>query len=373
MSVASPILPIVISSEIGLDKPAVTAFFILLTLSAITATLSSGYLSDGIIARYKLVGVGGVLGALGYLGIGTATQPAHAFTAVLPMVGITVLFPQLFAAARSGIVGAWEREAQVMGITALRTLFSIGFIFGTTLSSWLARTTNLQAIFFLVAGGVLALTLFAVTVLYRVETSIAQRDVQTSSNSAPAIPILALVIPMAALIVLQSADSTRNVYLPLVIFQMFGDVSIAPVMFGISAAFELITLALLGYLSTRMEERVVIAIAALVGALYFAAMSFTQALPALVLLQVGYAVFVAAMVGIAMAYIQGLLAARAGLGGSLYMVVANLGSLVGILAPLLVAGYDQKIFLIPATFCVTGAALLLATRPRVSAITHLMR
>ena len=95
------------------------------------------------------------------------------------------------------------------------------------------------------------------------------------------------------------------------------------------------------------------------GGLCFLLLTFTQSLAMLYVIQVLYAVFVAAMVGVAMAYVQGMFPDRIGMGGSVYMALFNLSSLIGILSPLLVTGYDQTVFLIPAVLCVVGAALLM--------------
>jgi MFS transporter, SET family, sugar efflux transporter len=366
MAIVNPILPIVISNRLGLDKPGVATFYLINILIGVVVTLSTGYLSDGAVPRHRLVMLGGGVGALGYFGVGAATLPIHAYIAGPLMVGLAVLFPQLFAVAKAGIVAGWEREAQVMGITALRTLFSLGFILGTALSSVLGRVIDFQTIFFLISGGILFLTFYAARVLSRIEAHIAhQADVKTADGSAPRraliiLPLYALIIPLVALIVLQGADSTRIAYLALIMFQLFHDASIAPLMFGIAATVELFTMSFLGYLSSKFGEKKVIAGGSLVGAVYYLIMASTQSLPVMFVSQVLYAFFVAALLGVAMAYIQGLLAHRAGLGGSLYVAVLNLGSLVGILSPLLVTGYDQKIFFIPAILCVTGALLLLA-------------
>jgi hypothetical protein len=60
-----------------------------------------------------------------------------------------------------------------------------------------------------------------------------------------------------------------------------------------------------------------------------------------------------------MAYVQGLLAHRSGMGGSLYMAVLSVGTLIGIVSPSLIAGYSQTIFVIPAVLCLVGAAMLM--------------
>jgi SET family sugar efflux transporter-like MFS transporter len=368
LAVVDPLLPLVVSNRIGLDKSEVVLFFLFLTVTAIGIGLLTGYLSDGIVARYKLVLVGGILLAIGNIEIAAATQPIHSFISV-PFLGALAVFdPQLFAAARLGIMADWEPMAQVVGITAFRTLYSFGYILGTALTSWLAQNADLQAVFFFIGLAFILLTILVVVVLRRIEAEIARRTVALPT-SEPArdvdgkqttiLPFYAMIIPLLGLVILKAADNTRNVYLSLVMFQLFNDASIAPLMFGITAAAELITMVLMGSLSGRIGEKVTIAGGALFGAIYFFVLSFSQSLPVLYSVHLLYAVFVAALQGVAMAYIQNMFAHRTGMSGSLYFAVLNLGGLVGIFAPLLVTGYDQSVFIISAVLCLAGAALVL--------------
>jgi MFS transporter, SET family, sugar efflux transporter len=367
IAIASPLLPIVVSDRIGLDKAGVTIFFLINTLLGIIVALGTGYLSDGAIARHKLVLVGGGVASLGYFALAIATQSAHALIGAASVAGFSVLFPQLFAVARGSIVADWKREDQVVGITALRTLFSFGFILGTTLASVLARVMDIQAIFFGLAIAIFALTVFAGRVLYRIEGHMAQATSRPAESTARpsaeprriALPLYALIAPLVALTILRGADSTRMVYLPLVLFDLFRDASIAPLMFGITAVAELVTIGLVGYLAKRIGDKTTIAISALSGGLCFMMLVFAQSLAVLYVIQVLYAVFVAAMVGVAMAYVQDMFPHRVGMGGSVYMALFNMGSLIGILSPLLVTGYDQTVFVIPAILCVVGATLLM--------------
>ncbi|MBX3065202.1 MAG: MFS transporter [Anaerolineae bacterium] len=370
MAVFLPIMPIILTEKIGLDKNEITIFFLINTLLGIVVTLATGYLSDGKVARHKLILGGGILASLAYVLIAVATTPVHAYIASVIAVAGGLLFPQLFAVVRSGVVADWDHESQVMGITALRTLFSLGFIIGTALSSWLVSVLDFRVIFVGIGVGFLLLSIFSAFILYRIDLYIAQRGQQTAQADAQSqadgkrnvlisLPMYALIVPLLALIVLRGADGTRGVYLSLVMFQIFHDASVAPLMFGITAAAELVTMGLAGYASSKIGEKTTIALGALTGAVYFVILSFTQSLPLLYFAHVLYAVFVAVLLGVAMAYVQGMLADRAGLGGSLYVAVFNTGSLVGILSPLLTAGYDQKVFVIPAILCVVGAALLM--------------
>lgn len=88
-------------------------------------------------------------------------------------------------------------------------------------------------------------------------------------------------------------------------------------------------------------------------------LAVAQSLALYYLAQVVYAVFNAALLGLAMAYIQNLLSHRAGMGGSVYVAITNVGAFVGLLAPLVITGIDQRVFVIPAMLCIAGAALLM--------------
>ncbi len=365
MALLTPLAPILITEKIGLNKSEVIIYYLIVTLVSIVVTLGTGWFSDGMIARYKLVLGGGLIATAGFIGISQATVPLHAWLCGIAIACIGVIFPQLFAVAKAGVVAGWEREAQVMGITALRTLFSLGFVFGTAIASGLARF-DIRAVFVGIAVVTFVVTLIAANLLRQMEAHIAKQAVNKAEihEGQPAstgrdLPLWALIMPLLSLLVLRGADSTRGVYLSLVMFQLFKDASIAPLMFGITAAVELVTMSVMGYLSGKIGEKATISIGALVGALYYIIMSFSQSLPLLYAAHVLYAVFIAALLGVAMAYVQNLMSHRAGMGGSLYMAVFSMGNLIGILLPILVKGYDQSIFIAPIFLCIAGAGMLM--------------
>jgi MFS transporter, SET family, sugar efflux transporter len=166
---------------------------------------------------------------------------------------------------------------------------------------------------------------------------------------------------VVAIIFMRGSDAARSVYLPLVMKNMFHDIGIAPIMVGITAAAELITMSLVGSLALRIGERGALILGALFGSLYFVLMAISQTLPTLYLVQLIYSVYVAALLGVGMAYMQGLIAHRAGLGSSVYMSSLQIGSMVGLIAPLLITGVTQQIFYAPAVLCLIGSGILLLT------------
>ena len=364
VSIISPLIPVLLAEQIGLNKNDVIIFFLLNTLMGAAVTLGTGWLSDGIIARYKLVIIGGVIGTFGFIGIGTATLPAHIWLAGLALAQFGVIFPQLFAVAKAGIVNTWDRGEQVVGLTTLRTMFSLGFVIGTAISSVLARY-DLRTVFLILTLPNLLVPISAAYLLYRMEGHIQKQTqpVPEKGETAPtpvpiSLPMWVLIVPVLAMLLMRGADSTRNTYLPLVMLQLYKDASIAPLMFGLSAAAELVTMGLMGSVAARISEKNTIALGSLIGAAYCAVMAFSQSLPLLYASNIVYALFTGATAGVAMVYLQNMMAHRVGIGGSLYMTIFNVGNIIGILAPLLVHNYDQTIFIAPIVLCLGGAALL---------------
>lgn len=365
MAVIGPLLPILLAEQIGLNKNEVIVFFLLNTLMGAVVTFGTGWLSDGIIARYKLVVICVCIGSLGFIGLGTATLPIHTWLAGLGLALFGVMFPQLFAVAKAGIVNKWERGEQVAGLTALRTMFSLGFLIGTAAASIVVRF-DLRTVFIVVMVPSFITSLGVAYLLYIMEAHI-QKQTQPAPERDEAIPVpvqrslplWVLIVPMLSMLLMRGADSTRTVYLPLVMLQLYKDASIAPIMFLLSAAAELVAMGLMGSVAGRIGEKKAIAIGSLIGAAYYVVMSFSQSLPLLYVSNIVYALFTGATVGVAMVYLQNMMAHRVGIGGSLYMTLFNVGNLIGILVPLLIHDYDQTIFIAPIILCVVGAVLLM--------------
>ena len=101
MALLTPLAPILISEKIGLNKSEVIIYYLIVTLVGIVVTLGTGWLSDGMIARDKLVMVCGTIATVGFIGLSQATLPVQAWLAGIAIAPIGVIFPQLFAVAKA--------------------------------------------------------------------------------------------------------------------------------------------------------------------------------------------------------------------------------------------------------------------------------
>jgi hypothetical protein len=250
-----------------------------------------------------------------------------------------VLFSQLFAIAKTHLLAPWTPEEQTVGMTMLRTLFTLGYVAGTLITSILIGLFPLRDMQYLLTASLFLMAALAASTIFSIERlvpSIPSGRAETPMPGKPAAPAasrLLLLGSLAALFLLQGADSTRNVYLPLVEFHLFQDASIAPLMFAIIATVELVATTAVGYLATRIGEARMISLGALTGAAYFCVLALSRSLPVLYAVNVFYAVFIAALMGVAMSFVYRLVSDRAGLGGALYLATFSGGTLFGAVLP----------------------------------------
>jgi MFS family permease len=362
-AVLGPTLPLLISEFGGLDKGQVTLFFSLGVAAGIVIPLGIGHLSDGRVRRSTLALVFGAIAAAANFGL-TMTK----ISVVLYLLEIfaafgLVHFSLFFAAAKSEILASFPTATQTIGTSILRALFSLGFVIGTGLASLLLLVLDVPTLFRAVSVISLTLTLYSFAMFRGFERrKHAAGPVAAEPADERRFSWAAVILPLAAVSVLQGADRLRGIYLPLVTFAEFHDEKLAPQMFGIAAAFELVTMVAMGALAARIGERWTVILGALSGAAYFVILACSQSLAALYLANILWAVFIGALMGVAMAYLQHLVHHRPGLGGAMFPVTINTGAVAGIFLPLIVTGYQPSIYWIGALLCVVGA-IMLAPRP----------
>ena len=359
-------VPLFLSRVVHFDKQQIALYFVLYSLAGTLLNLLAGHQSDKRTSGHLVTAIAGMTSTSAYLVLSLSTFPPVVFLAAIFASTSLVLFSQLFAVAKTHLVARWPSADQTIGMTTLRTVFTLGYVTGTLLASILVGLLPLDDILYLVTGSLFLVAMFAARAIYSVE----RRSVSPPPGSAalphpkepaaPAVSSVLLFVSLAALFLLQGADSTRNVYLPLVEFQVFGDASVAPLMFAISAAVELVTTTLVGYIATRIGEARTISFGALVGAAYFSVLSLSRSLTVLYAANVLYAVFIAALMGVAMSFVFRLMPDRAGIGGALYLATFSGGTLFGAVSPLVVTGYNPDVFLVSVVLCMSGSALILA-------------
>jgi len=186
----------------------------------------------------------------------------------------------------------------------------------------------------------------------------------------PPTPALLLAFGVASIVLLKAADSLRLVYLPLFVVSSGRDERLISVLFLTTAVVELLVLPLLGRLGERRPAPLLLGAAAVVGVLSFTVSASFSSLGSLLTSQLLYAPFTAALQALGPLLLGRLLAGGLPAGAGLFAALMQLGSLIGILAPLAVPGYSPGLFWIAAVFCTVAAAVLLRVRSTPSLFPH---
>src|SRR6185369_1155524 len=108
--------------------------------------------------------------------------------------------------AKADIFDSWGKEAQVLGTTVLRTMFSVGFIAGTGIAAVIVRIVAVNEAFLLIAGAGLVLTVGSAILIGRIQSRQKPRvevNIETptqvesskSADSAVVVSLFAIIVP----------------------------------------------------------------------------------------------------------------------------------------------------------------------------------
>ncbi|MCT2592950.1 hypothetical protein LHJ74_27895 [Streptomyces sp. N2-109] len=357
--------PLALNSA-GFAKADIALFFVINSVIAFTLALSSSR-PAALRHAYRLLVPALLIGALGVTLVCTGhSLPLVSLGGALSMaaaVSLPLILRQLqtspaAAELSDSVLAARTRWIAVAGyITGVA-----GFAGSSSLTAWWPGWIPVGAAVPLLAGAavlaavskraVTAATLAGATA-GRTSVGRPPEDVAGRLGARPA-----LLLGVAAIVLLKAADSLRLVYLPLFVIASGWDERLNSLLFMATALVELAILPWLGRSGERHPAARLLALAALGGAVSFALTAAWASFGSLLASQVIYAVFAAALQSLGMVVLAGLMRGGLPAGAGLFAGVMQLGSLVGILAPLTVSGYRPALFWIAVVFCAVSAIVL---------------
>lgn len=359
-----PFLSLFLNTEVEAGPIQVTVILIAGPLSGVVAGTLIGRLSDKRPIRRRLL-IGAALFGLVGAGLTAVVRDYWAVFAIqvtfLAIAGS--LFPQSFAYAREVLERVMPGRS-AMGITSLRTVFSIAWVAGPPLAAVLIE-----------AGG-FRLVYAAAAVLYglaAILSTIALPDVRplepaTDSDvpDAPASGVSRRTLLLVTVIftALQCPLTLGVQALPLHISRnLGGEVSDAGLVLGLCAALEIPLLLGLGWLSTRVPVRAVIVGGAACGIAYFLIVFTAGEVWMLFAAQIMNALFIAAVSGPSISFVQDLLPAEPGRATTLFTNTFPIGAMLA--GPLfgVAQRFDYRLaYAMCATLCAVGLVLLVVMR-----------
>ena len=310
-SFVGPYLALFLSDAVHAGPVRTTVFLIAAPVSGVLVAWLVGRWSDRRPIRRKLL----IIAALAGLGGAALTAVLRDYWALLA-VTLTLtalsgtLFPQTFAYARQ-VLQSGDPKRAAMGISTLRTLFSVAWVAGPPLAALLLADHGFGYTYGLAA------VMYAITVLIvlRWLPEPAPADRGTGPVEAPAAdaPRSMILLIIAGFIVVQTAMTLGVQAMPLYAgTSLNGSVRDAGLILGLCAALEIPLMLGFGALSTRVRLRLLIVIGVCCGIVYQAIAVSAGSMWVLAAAQLPNAAFIAAVGGLGISYVQDLMPGQPG-------------------------------------------------------------
>jgi SET family sugar efflux transporter-like MFS transporter len=360
-AVVGPFLSLFLSTEVHAGPVRVTVFLIAAPLSGVVAGTLLGRLSDRRPIRRTLLIVAALAGMIG-------TGLTAFIRDYWILFGLTItatalagaMFPQTFAYARQVL----ERDnpgRAAMGISTLRTVFSLAWVAGPPLAAFLLQAGGFRYVYTMAAAMYLLAALVAIFWLDEVQPAAPARP---GDRAEPSAGRARLLLTAAAFTLLMCPLTLGVQALPLFIsHDLGGKVAYAGYLLGLCAALEIPLMLGLGALSTRVPLRALVLGGAAAGVVYYGLGAVTHSIWLLAAGQAVNALFIAAVSGSGISYVQDMLPGQPGRASTLYSNSFPIGAVLA--GPLfgLSQHFGYRLAYVMATgLCLAGLLLLIVTR-----------
>ena len=363
-----PFLSLFLSTEVQAGPVKVTVFLVAAPLSGVVASTLIGRFSDRRAIRRTLLIVASLAGFAGSLA--TAFVRDYWILLGLAVTAIAVagaLFPQTFAFARQVLLRDNPAGA-AMAISGLRTVFSVAWVAGPPLGAALLEAGGFRWVYgasaamYLLAAGVAAVLTEPPGVGAPIVPGSTPAPAPTRRDASRA----TLFLATAGFTLLQCPLTLGAQALPLYTqTELGGDVGDAGLILGLCAALEIPLMLGLGWLTTRLPLRPLILGGAATGVAYFAVATAAGTVWVLLAAQLLNALFIAAVSGLGITYVQEMLPRQPGRATTLFTNTFPIGAMLA--GPLF--GIAQHFgfrlaYGMGTGLCALGLLLLVLTRDR---------
>lgn len=358
-----PFLALFLSTDVAAGPVKITVFLIVSPLAGVFGSSLVGRLSDRRPIRRLLLIAGAAAGLLG-TGL-TAVVRDYWVLLALAVTAFALagsLFPQAFAYARQ-VLERDDPNRAALGISGLRTVFSLAWVGGPPLAAFLLEAGGFvwvygtAALMYVLAGAVAIFWLDEVAA-----PAAPERD--EPADDPGSTPRWTLWLTAAAFTLLQTPLTLSVQAMPLFIStELGGGVGDAGLLLGLCAACEIPLMLGFGALSTRVPLRRLLFLGAACGIAYYGLTAVATSLWVLVVGQLLNALFIAAVSGLGISYMQDMLPRHPGRATTLFTNTFPLGAMLA--GPLfgLALRFDYRLaYWFCTALCLAGLLLLIAVR-----------
>lgn len=361
-SLVVPFMSLFGTKAVGMSPFELGVFMTATSLSAIALSTRLARWSDTLVTRRSVLLLGGVSGALAYVGHAFIRDVWLLTLCAVVFVGLSsVTFTQLFALARDTLErGGIERRQLPLYLNIVRSFFALAWTVGPALGAALV-TESFSASFLVAAAIYAAFTLLVALSVPGIPPSELSRKAASELPLRVAFKNPALLAHFLAFALFFACSTMGMMNLPLLLLgDLKGTERDIGIAYSIAPLFELPLMVYIGVLATRVRHEKLVLFSMLLASVYYAGLSVSREPMHVYGLQIASAAIVAVMSGIAISFFQTFLPNQAGSATNLYASASRVGSTIGYLSFGAIAGaFGQRaVFLVSALATLVSAGVV---------------
>lgn len=374
LALVGPFLALFLSTSVAAGPLKVTFFLVAGPVAGVAASWAIGRVSDRRPMRRRLLIIAALAGVVG-CGLAAVIRDYWVLLAVtVTFVAIAgALFPQTFAYARE-VLQRDDPGRAALGISALRTVFSLAYVGGPPIAALLLGHGGFTAVFGTAAGMYAVAAIVAFGWMSEVEAPVVDPEQPPPMHAPPAVRTT-IWLTVAAFTLIQAPMVLGVQALALFIqHDLHGSIGSAGLILGWCAALEIPLMLGLGLLTRRISVRGLILAGAACGIVYSAIVFGAPAVWVLLVAQIVNALFIASVSSLGITYVQDMMPAEPGRATTLFTNTFPIGQIMA--GPLLgLAQHTDYRWAYAMNFamCLLGTLLLLVTRPAAGGSTLRLR
>lgn len=318
--------------EAHMSLPLFGAFMTINAVSGLVLATTLAHYSDVHFTRRTMLLLGGVAGALGYLGYAVLRTFVPLLLVGSLVLGVSsITFSQLFAYARELLLEAEMAPSEgALYINVFRMFVALSWTVGPAIAAWIMVRFSFRGLFLAAS---LDLVLFTGIVWFGVAESPPRAKTAGGGRMPPLFRLLGrrdLAAHFLAFVFVTASVTIGMMNLPLLIVHTLrGTEANVGTAYSVAPVFELPFMLYFGWLATRFSPARIIRVGMGISVAYYASLTLVRAPWHVYLCQGLSAAATSVIAGVAITYFQGHLPRHPGTATNLYANAQRIGSTAG--------------------------------------------